>query len=113
MLLQLQHHDQATLLAGKLHAVLQRPYPKGRDFYDLMWYLADATWPEPNLVMLNNALGQTGWEGSTLTGESWRRIVADRIASMDWERIVEDVRPLIESEEELPLLERETLLKLL
>lgn len=29
--LQLQHHNQASLLAGKLHAILQRPYVKGRD----------------------------------------------------------------------------------
>src|SRR4029079_83899 len=57
--LNLQHHDPASLLAGKLHAVLQRPYPKGRDFYDLLWYLSDPTWPSPNLVLLNNALRQT------------------------------------------------------
>jgi hypothetical protein len=36
VLLQLHHHDRASLLAGKLHAVLQRPYTKGRDFFDLL-----------------------------------------------------------------------------
>lgn len=113
VLLQLQHHDRASLLAGKLHAVLQRPHPKGRDFYDLMWYLADAAWPEPNLAMLNNALSQTQWAGPALTGKTWRGIVAARVAAVDWEGIVDDVRPLLESEEELSLLERETLLKLL
>ena len=35
--LRLFHHDRASLLAGKLHAVLQRPYTKGRDLYDLIW----------------------------------------------------------------------------
>ena len=113
VLLQLQHHDKPSLLAGKLHAVLQRPYPKGRDFYDLLWYLADATWPEPNLAMLNSALGQTQWTGPKLTANTWRLVVAERVASVDWARIVDDVRPLIESVEELSLLERETLLKLL
>lgn len=39
--LNLQHHDRASLLAGKLHAILQREYAKGRDLYDLMWYLSD------------------------------------------------------------------------
>ena len=29
--LRLHHHDKASLLAGKLHAILQRPYTKGRD----------------------------------------------------------------------------------
>jgi predicted nucleotidyltransferase component of viral defense system len=38
VLLNLQHHDRASLLAGKLHAVLQRPHLKGRDLYDLIWY---------------------------------------------------------------------------
>jgi len=33
VLLQLHHHDRASLLAGKLHAVL---HAKGRDFFDLL-----------------------------------------------------------------------------
>ena len=33
--LNLQHYDPTTLLAGKLHALLQRDYLKGRDVYDL------------------------------------------------------------------------------
>lgn len=45
--LRLFHHDRASLLAGKLHAVLARPYTKGRDLYDLIWYLADRGWPPP------------------------------------------------------------------
>ena len=39
--LRLWHHDPASLLAGKLHAVLRRPFAKGRDVYDLSWYLSD------------------------------------------------------------------------
>lgn len=35
--LRIQHHDRASLLAGKLHALLQRCNVKGRDLYDLMW----------------------------------------------------------------------------
>ena len=71
--LQLHHHDRASLLAGKLRAVLQRPYLKGRDLYDLLWYLSDPDWPAPNLVLLNNALQQTGWDAESLTEDSWRR----------------------------------------
>ena len=56
IMLHIQHHDRASLLAGKLHAVLQRPYLKGRDVYDTLWYLSDPTWPAPNFTMLNNAL---------------------------------------------------------
>jgi predicted nucleotidyltransferase component of viral defense system len=52
--LNLQHHDPATLLAGKLSAILQRDYLKGRDIYDLWWYLNQPNWPEPNLEYLNH-----------------------------------------------------------
>jgi hypothetical protein len=55
------------LLAGKLHAMLSRPWLKGRDLFDLVWYLADRNWPAPNPVLLNNALKQTGWDGPLLT----------------------------------------------
>ena len=54
--LRLHHHDRSSLLAGKLHAVLQRSWTKGRDLFDLLWYLSDPEWPQPNLVLLNNAL---------------------------------------------------------
>jgi predicted nucleotidyltransferase component of viral defense system len=58
--LHLCHYDKASLFAGKLHAVFSRPWTKGRDLYDLVWYLADRSWPAPNLSLLNAALAQTG-----------------------------------------------------
>ena len=70
VLLNLQHHNRASLLAGKLHALLQRPYLKGRDLYDLIWYLSAPDWPAPNLTLLNNALVQTGWHAPPLTPET-------------------------------------------
>jgi len=111
--LQLQHHDRASLLAGKLHAVLQRSYTKGRDIYDLLWYLGDPSWPAPNLMLLNNALRQNGWPGPTLTAETWRSVVAGRLTGLDWARIVADVRPFLEPNVSLDLLTQENLLRLL
>jgi hypothetical protein len=102
--LQLQHHDRSSLLAGKLHALLQRRYTKGRDVYDLIWYLSDPDWPGPNLQLLNNALAQTGWEGTMLQAGTWREIVYGRLAGMPWERVVQDVRPFLISPEEEALL---------
>jgi predicted nucleotidyltransferase component of viral defense system len=112
-LMQLQHHDRASLLAGKLHALLQRPYVKGRDVYDLLWYLSDPTWPTPNIAMLNNALAQTGWTGPRLTEEKWRATVKVRIAALDWARVVSDVRPFLEHEEDVAMLTRENVLRVL
>lgn len=111
--LQLQHHDRASLLAGRLNAILTRPYLKGRDLYDLMWYLADATWPEPNLVLLNNALAQFGWKHERITRDNWRRVVRDRLAEVSWGEAVRDVRPFIESDAEAVLLTEESARKLL
>ena len=96
MILQLQHHDRSSLLAGKLHAILQRPYTKGRDLYDLLWYLSDPAWPAPNLALLNNALHQTGWSGPDLNGQNWRGILRDRLSGLEWPRVADDVRPLLE-----------------
>jgi len=113
VILQLQHHDRASMLAGKLHAVLQRPYTKGRDLYDLLWYLSDPNWPAPNLVLLNNALRQTGWPGPELDEKNWRLVLADQLQRLNWARVVDDVRPLIEPSVDSNLLTMENLLRIL
>jgi len=113
VLLRIQHHDRASLLAGKLHAILQRPWPKGRDYYDLVWYLSDRDWPAPNLVLLNNALAQTGWSGPALGEATWVEAVRARLRSVKWESLAADVSPLLESPEDRELLTRETLTRLL
>ena len=113
VLLRLQHHDRASLLAGKLHAILQRPWPKGRDYYDLVWYLSDRDWPTPNLVLLNNTLALTGWSGPPLGEASWVEAVRARLRSVRWESLAADVGPLLESPEDRELLTRETVTRLL
>lgn len=111
--LRLQHHDRASLLAGKIHAILQRPYLKGRDLFDLLWYLSDRTWPPPNLDMLNNALRQTGWTTEPLTETTWRAAVRARLADVRWSALLADVEPFLESRDDLDLLTRDNLLHLL
>ena len=111
--LNLRHHDKASLLAGKLHAVLTRRYLKGRDIYDLIWYLSDRTWPTPNIELLNNALKQTNWDGPEVTSENWRRLVCLRVETFQWGQILEDVRPFLERAEDVALLTKENLLGLL
>jgi len=113
VVLQLQHHDKASLLAGKLHAILQRPYTKGRTIYDLLWYLSDPTWPQPNLVLLNNALAQTNWPGGALTAANWRDWVRKRLRLLDWNGMLSDVRPFVEPGFNLDLLTLENLERVL
>lgn len=111
--LRIQHHDKASLLAGKLHAILQREYAKGRDLYDLMWYLSDPTWPEPNLGLLRNALEQTHWQGTVLTPENWRGLIYRRLETLDWSAALADVRPFLERPGEIELLTLENMRRLL
>ena len=112
-LLNLLYHDRASLFAGKLHAVLARGYTKGRDLFDLAWYLADPTWPAPNLALLNDALRQTRWEGPAATPATWRQLVADKLASVDWKAARQDVTPFLERPGDAGLVAGATLLPLL
>jgi predicted nucleotidyltransferase component of viral defense system len=113
VVLQLHHHDRASLLSGKLHAILQRPYTKGRDVYDLLWYLSDPAWPSPNIAFLNNALLQTRWNGETMTLENWKEQVLLHLSNANWKTIQEDVRPFVEPGFDLNLLNLENFKRLL
>ncbi len=113
VVLQLHHHDRASLLAGKLHAILQLPCVKGRDLYDLVWYLSDPQWPAPNLVLLNNALVQTKWAGGLLTKRNWREVVRNRLRTVAWKQAVADVRPFLDPSADPRLLTPENIRRLL
>ncbi len=107
-----QHHDLPSLLAGKLHAVLARPYAKGRDWYDLVWYLSQRPPVAPNLPFLQAALDRTRGPGKHDARE-WRTLVERRLASLDPKAIRADVAPFLERQEDAALLTRGNLLGLL
>ena len=111
--LNLFHYDKASLLAGKIHAVLSRSWTKGRDLYDLVWYLAERTWPAPNLRLLNASLEQTGWQGPRLTENNWRKKLKNRIEFLDWEKARADVKPFLERDRDLDFVKKDVLIGLL
>lgn len=108
----IQHHDLPSLLAGKLHAVLSRRYAKGRDLYDLLWYLSQRPAVAPNLDLLQAALAQTGAPGRQDARE-WRKLVRARLRSLDVRAAAQDVQPFLESPRDAELLTVENLLGLL
>lgn len=112
-LLQLQHHDRASLFAGKLHAVLQRAYVKGRDLYDLLWYLTAREWPQPNLEMLAAALAQSGRAESPADLAAWRSLVAQRLADVPWDRVLADLRRFVAAPADLEMIRPATFVDLL
>jgi len=107
------HYDIPSLMAGKLHALLSRPYTKGRDVYDLLWYLTRPDHVDPNIPLLQNALAQTGWNGRRVTTKNWREVIADKIAKLDFTKIAQDVEPFLERPEDRALLTREIVLSAL
>ena len=107
-----QHHDLPSLLAGKLHAVLTRPYAKGRDWYDVVWYLSQRPPVFPNVPLLQAALDQTRGPGTYDAG-SWRALVEQRLKALDLKEIRDDVSPFLERPEDAGLLTRENLQGLL
>jgi hypothetical protein len=98
---EIRHHDLPSMFAGKLHAVLTRQYAKGRDLFDLAWYLQRSV--APNLPLLNSALTQTGWAQPPLTIDTWKARVRERVRSVSWQSIQRDVAKF------LPRAEREKL----
>jgi hypothetical protein len=113
ILLNLFHHDQPSLLAGKLHAILSRPYTKGRDLFDLFWYLSDPSWPDPNIEFLRQALKQSKWPGPAVHLSNWPQVIAQKISALDWKTVLNDLQPFVERKNDLLMLTQENLIALL
>lgn len=90
-------YDLPSLFAGKLHALLSRNYTKGRDFFDLGWYLSRWRNISPNFTLLKNALEQTGWEKEIPTPGNWREHLYKVVEETDWKKVREDVEPFLEN----------------
>jgi predicted nucleotidyltransferase component of viral defense system len=108
----LQYHDPPSLMAGKVHALLTRRYAKGRDWYDLLWYLSQRPPVAPNLTLLQNALDQTQGAGS-VDARRWMDEVRRRLLAWDMKALVEDVEPFLERPQDAALITRENVLGLL
>lgn len=88
--------DLSSSFAGKMHALLCREYVKGRDWYDLLWYLGARV--RLNHDLLSAALDQQGkWAGTHLvTTDSWVRDELKRvIVALDWQKARADVEAFV------------------
>jgi len=103
-------HDMPSLMAGKLHAILARPYTKGRDWYDLLWYCGKAV--KPNTELLTAALGQRPSEYCR-TGVEWRKGALAAAEQCDWKAVLQDVSPFLENAIDRTMLNKETILSAL
>lgn len=99
----LRHYDLPTLFASKIGAILQRPkkgftvgrpsnkiFFKGRDFFDLIWYMEKNVQPNADMLCL------IGFKKSI---PEIFEIVADQIKYLDLRGLYNDLMPLLPSEE--------------
>lgn len=106
-LLNIVHFDLPSLYAAKLHACFFRKYTKGRDFYDLVWYLGKKI--NPNYALLNNTIKQTEGCELNLNEHKLKEFILERIKQIDFRLVKEDVSRFLEDREELRLLELESI----
>ena len=111
-MLSLRYYDLPSLMAGKVHALITRPYPKGRDWYDLLWYRGKRPPAEPNMEQLQNALDQT--QGTAVfNAQKWKDHIMKKLKALDCSSLAEDVGIFLERPEDAALLTEENLCSVL
>ncbi len=98
------HQDLGSNFALKMHALLCRPYLKGRDWYDFNWYIAQGI--TPNIELLKNRLVQYGpWQGQDVkVDRTWLvNALRDKMSSIDWRDAAADVERFLKPIEQQSL----------
>ena len=105
-------YDIASMFAGKLNALFSRRYTKGRDFFDLGWYLS--RWRElaPNIPLLENGLKQAGWRGKIPSIADWREQVHEVTQKADWKDVVRDVKNFLDRPADIDVFTKDNVLHL-
>jgi len=95
------HQDLSSNFSLKIHALLCRPYLKGRDWYDFNWYVKQHI--HPNYAHLQAALDQHGpWRGQSLmVNQDWlKNALMNKVTEIDWEEAAEDVTRFLNAAEQ-------------
>lgn len=99
---------EESLFAGKVHALLARPYAnrvKGRDYYDFMFYVSRNT--KINGTYLEAKLRDSAHYTSVdrLDQKTLVRLLKEKFANIDFEKAKDDVRPFLPPARERDLAE--------
>ena len=105
-----------SLYAGKMHAILCRAWstrPKGRDWYDLVWYIANDI--ELDSIHLKSRLSQSCKYleenniqiPSELTKQTIKELLLQRIETLDIVKAKNDIQPFIKDIREIELWSKE------
>ncbi len=96
--------DLPSLFASKCHALLCRPYLKGRDWYDFAWYVSKKI--IPRYVHLEHAIEQAGaWRHQkTIVSKEWLLTeLQKKIETIDWFLAKQDVQGFLRTHEQAAL----------
>jgi predicted nucleotidyltransferase component of viral defense system len=88
--------DLPSLMAGKLHAAFcrgLRKNVKGRDWYDLLWYLGQGI--KPNWLYLEAKMRDSGHWNSNFSPKLFQKWAIDYISGLDIESAKLDIRRFI------------------
>ncbi len=105
------HFDLSSLYALKLHSCFYRKYTKGRDYYDLLWYLGKKLLP--NFRLLNNAIEQTENRRLNINEVNFKNFLREKLRMVDFAKIRKDADRFIEDKNELKLLDSNLIFKLI
>lgn len=91
-------YTPSSLFAGKIHALLCRLWKnrvKGRDWYDLVWFVSNKT--PLDLRHLESRMHQNGFleKNQHLDLASFKKILQDKILHLDIEKAKADISPFI------------------
>ncbi len=103
----------SSLFAGKMHAVLFRDWKtrvKGRDFYDLLWFLGQNTPLHlPYLEMKMKEGGKISQQNS-LTSKTVTQLLEERLSKIQWDLARADIAPFLTDPEEVKIWSEELFL---
>lgn len=91
--------DLPSNFAGKCHALLCRKFLKPRDWFDFAWYVSQNI--PVNLNFLEAAINQSGfWQKQGIkVDKEWLSLqLAEKIATIDWERAKSEIERFLNKE---------------
>ncbi|HOE09522.1 MAG TPA: nucleotidyl transferase AbiEii/AbiGii toxin family protein [Treponemataceae bacterium] len=108
-----RHHTLSCLMAGKIRALLTRPFQKGRDWYDLLWYLSRIPPVIPDSAFLSNALSQPGEVNYFKPELGWKGSVSALLNTLSIKSLKSDVDVFLENPNDADLFTEENFRELL
>jgi predicted nucleotidyltransferase component of viral defense system len=97
-------HDDSTLFAGKICASLNRAYTKGRDFYDLIWYLNRQQ--EMNIGYINKSFKQSGLKVQFKNTQEVMAALQKKVETITVSDILKDVQRFLQDPSEVNWLKK-------